>query len=352
MNKFLIALFFFYSPLSSVSFAQQKEAPVSLVVVEEATKQAIAPVANYTGTVISRDDAQLSSEIDGRLVSVADVGEVIKKGAPVVKLDDVLIKEQVLEYQSAITSEQARLDFYNKEVTRLSQLAAEENIARNQLDQAISNQAVSRSNLAASRAKLAQVQEQFVRTQIVAPFDGVITERILQAGEWAKAGDAIVRLVNTSSLEIQTRIPATILPFVKVGENLKIQNEKNIQEGKIRAIVPVGEDQSRLYELRISMPEISWPSGQLVRVEVPTALAREAITVPQDALVLRRDGISVYRVNGNMQAERIVVETGIAQGHLIEVIGEIQPGDKVVTRGGERLQPGAKVKIITPHEPS
>ncbi len=64
--------------------------------------------------------------------------------------------------------------------------------------------------------------------------------------------------------------------------------------------------------------------------------------------MLRRDGTVVYRVNEDNVAERIEVDTGIASGDLIEVSG-ISPGDRVVTRGGERLRPGQKVMVITPN---
>ena len=68
------------------------------------------------------------------------------------------------------------------------------------------------------------------------------------------------------------------------------------------------------------------------------------IAVPRDALVLRRDGTTVFRILADDTAERVSVQTGIAAGDLIEVTG-IEPGDRVVTRGGERLRPGQKVVI-------
>ncbi|MFQ5487884.1 MAG: efflux RND transporter periplasmic adaptor subunit, partial [Gammaproteobacteria bacterium] len=83
---------------------------------------------------------------------------------------------------------------------------------------------------------------------------------------------------------------------------------------------------------------------------VPTAAPRRALVVPRDALVLRRNGIAVYRLTADGGAERVAVRTGIAQGAFIEVLGELSPGDRVITRGGERLRPGQKVRVLNEAE--
>jgi hypothetical protein len=86
-----------------------------------------------------------------------------------------------------------------------------------------------------------------------------------------------------------------------------------------------------------------WSAGQGVRIAIPTAASRPATVIPRDALVLRRDGTTVFRILDDNTAERIAVETGMAEGDFIEVIGDIQPGDAVVIRGGERLRAGQEV---------
>ncbi|MDH3282506.1 MAG: efflux RND transporter periplasmic adaptor subunit, partial [Gammaproteobacteria bacterium] len=111
--------------------------------------------------------------------------------------------------------------------------------------------------------------------------------------------------------------------------------------------VPIGDDRSRLYEVRLSLPDDTvWPAGTSVRVAVPTATPRTVTAVPRDALVLRQEGVMVYRVTAGEVAEGVAVETGIASGSWIEVSGAIQPGDRVITRGGERIRSGQSVTIM------
>ncbi len=333
----------------SVCHAEDKKRPPPIfVVAEQAVQKSIAPTALYSATVISRDDVNLAGEISGRLIRVAEVGDRFSKDAVVAKLDDVFIQQQIIEERATIQSEKAKFDFHSKEVERFQKLVSENNIARSQLDQAIADQSVARSNIVSATARLVQAQERLRRTKVLAPFDGVVSEQLLQAGEWAKDGNTIVRLVSTSNLEIQTRVPATSLQFITIGTPLTYTRGKLTGAGKVRALVPVGGDVSRLYELRISIATHSLSAGNLLRVAIPTAHTREAVLVPRDALVLRREGIYVFRINEQLIAERINVETGVAETTSIEVIGGIRPDDLVVTRGGENLQPGMMVTVKPP----
>ena len=357
-----LLLFLFATLWISIAFAQKpnqetiskagqkpKGPPPAYVVVEKAVQEKIAPTALYTAAVISRDDANLSAEIAGRISWVAEVGDRILAGEPVAKLDDIFIKQQVIEEQSIIQSEKAKFDLHSKEVKRFTELLKHNNVARSQLDQAISDQAVAKSNMASAKARLSQAEERLRRTRIVAPFDGVVSERLLQTGEWADSGSTVVRLVSSNNLEIQTHIPASSLRFITIGMPLTYIDGTKSSIGKVRALVPIGGDNSRLYELRITSEDESLVSGKLLRVAIPTEHEREAVLVPRDALVLRREGVYVFRViegpEGKSVAERIQIETGIADLNRIEVIGKIQAGDFVITRGGENLRPGMAVSV-------
>lgn len=315
------------------------------VVVTQATRQTLTPVTWFPGAVIARNDSRLAAEEDGLLIEVAEVGATVGKGEVVARIDDKLLEQKLVEDEAEVSREQARLALYVREVKRLTTLKSGNNVSQNQLDEAISNRAVTRSELAAARARAALTRERLQRFVVRAPFPGVVTARLMQTGEWARSGDAVVRLVDTQSLEVQTWVPASSLAFVRTGAKLRLDANPHAGVGEIRAIVPVGDDRSRLYELRLHIAETDWPAGQTLRVAVPTAASQETVAVPRDALVLRRDGMAVFRIVDGEVAERVAVQTGIAEGDLIAVSG-IAPGDRVVTRGGERLRPGQKVSIV------
>ncbi len=327
--------------LAATAHAQGGPVPV---VVSVASLRLLAPVAAYPGTVISRNHARLAAEVEGRLEWVAEVGVLVRKGDPVARLDDVLLEQGLLADQAQVTREQARFKYQDAEVNRLTPLVKKQSVPQSQLDEAIANRGMTEAETAAAKARVALTRERLKRATLRAPFDGVISERLLQAGEWAESGDAVVRLVDTSSLEVQTWVPVKALKFVREGSALTLVGNPNNTIGTVRTIVPVGDNRSRLYELRLRFANDAWPVGADVRVAVPTARARKVLAVPRDALVLRRDGEKVYRIDAEGLAQRVPVTTGIAVGALIEVDG-IQSGDRVVIRGGERLRPGQSVTI-------
>lgn len=328
--------------LVPTALAQNAPAPV---VVSVAAERLLAPVTAYPGTVISKNQARLAAELDGRLEWVADVGTVARKGETLARLDNVLLKQSLLADEAAVARERARLEYQSAEVRRLTSLVKRKSVPESDLDEAVANRNMTRAEIAASEARAALTREQLDRTRVRAPFDGVITERHLQGGEWAESGAAILRLVDTTSLEVQTWIPVGALKYVREGSKLMLVGNPSNAVGTVRTIVPVGDNRSRLYELRLVFDNGGWPVGADVRVAVPSAEPRKVLAVPRDALVLRRDGTTVYRIDDEGLAERVPVNTGIAVGELIEVDG-IVPGDKVVIRGGERLRPGQNVTII------
>jgi len=101
-----------------------------------------------------------------------------------------------------------------------------------------------------------------------------------------------------------------------------------------------------MFEVRIAADDPAWIIGSPVRVALPNSNPRELVAIPRDALVLRGSEMFVLRVTADNTVEKISVETGIGLGELVEVIGDVSDGDRIVTRGAERLQPGQNVVIF------
>lgn len=318
------------------------------VVVERAVRQPLAPVNGYTGTIISSERARLAAEVPGRLLMVAEVGSKVEQGETVARLDDALLQQELIERSADVARIKARLVFNEQELSRLQRLAKKNNAAQSQLEQVFADRASAKSELVAARAREQRTREQLKRTHLRAPFNGLVTERLLHTGEWADEGSVVVSMTDPDSLQIQSWVSVSVLRFVQKQKMLAITLHGQEYQAAIRTLVPVGDMQSRLYELRLDLPPGSWTVGESVRIAVPTAEANEVIAISRDALVLRRGSVSVFRINAEGLAEQVDVTTGIASGSLIEVKGDIQPGDSVVVRGGERLRDGQKVKILNP----
>ncbi|MDT8410802.1 MAG: efflux RND transporter periplasmic adaptor subunit [Wenzhouxiangellaceae bacterium] len=317
------------------------------VEVDQARLIAMAPTMQVAGTVLSRDDARLSAEVEGRLLAISEVGERFAEGDVLARIEDTTLDLRRRELAAEITSVEARLKFLDAELARYQQLAESRLASRTQIDQTRSDRDVAQSDLEIARSRLAQVTDQIERTRIRAPFDGVVAQRLVQAGERVSVGTEVLRVYNPNNLEVVARAPLDYYRFVQPGDELGVRVGEQVIGAPLRTLVSQGSESVHVFELRLDLKE-SLPVGQTVRVTIPTADVREVLAVPRDALVLRSDGASVYVVDDKNTARQIQVAVGIGSDNLIEVKGAIQPGDRVVTRGNERLRPGQEVQVIEP----
>jgi len=334
--------------LSTTATAQNGGPPPAAVVVEEIRQTNIAPTVSIPGTVLSRLDSRLATEVEGRVIWFEDVGTAVAAGDPVVRLESTTLEIQREEYRGQVARENARLLFLEPEVVRLETLTRQDIAAESLLNQAQSDLEVARSDLAIATARLKQIEDQIAKMTIPAPFSGVVSERRVNLGEMINRLDIVARLVSAESIEIISRAPLNAVAFLDVGSDLEIYNDYRRGTGKVRAIVPFGDPQSHMFELRIDVPTGNWIVGESVQLDVPVAQPKLALAVPRDALVLRREGTFVFRVNGDNVAERVAVATGLGDGDLIEVSGSLVPGDRVIVRGAERLAEGQRVAISAP----
>jgi RND family efflux transporter MFP subunit len=315
------------------------------VELEQAMLEEMAPRAWVSGTVVSRDDARLAAEIPGRLVEVAEIGTAAQRGAVVARIDTGPLELQRRRDEAGIRRLEARLTYLDRQLERLRKLTAEQISARVRLDELEAEREMAHQDLELARITLDQTLDQLKRSAVRAPFPGQVVERLRQPGEAVDQGTEVVRLVNVARPEIRARVSPEAVAHLRTDALLTLLFAGHTAEGRVRTIVPVGDDRSRLFEIRLRLPEGLSPHplvGTAVRVEVPEGTARSAVTIPRDALVLRSGRSWVFRVTGDT-AERRDVETGTARGDRVEILSGIEAGDRVVVRGAERLTDGQRV---------
>ena len=318
----------------------------ALVRVAKAEMKDIAPQTMVPGTVISRNDARLSAEVPGRLTDVLDVGTAVRAGDAVARIEDTVLRLQETELRAQVTRAEARLRFLESEEARFARLAESNLAAATQLEQTRSDRDVARGDLEVARARLGQVRDQLARTEIRAPYDGVVVERLMMPGERVIEGSPVVRLVDQENLEVVARAPLDYYGYVARGQRLALHVGERVEPGVVRTVVALGGPSTHQFELRLDLEGRPFPVGQTLRVAIPVSASREVLTVHRDALVLRPEGQSVFVVEADGTARQVPVRVGVGQGEDLEVSGDIAPGARVVIRGNERLQPGQEVQIL------
>ncbi|MDH3327263.1 MAG: efflux RND transporter periplasmic adaptor subunit [Gammaproteobacteria bacterium] len=350
-NLFIMGLALMMLWSSSVLAEKKRWGRASPVVVTEAIEQFLSPTIQVPGTIVSRQQSDLPAEVSGKLVWVAGVGSKLKWGEPVAKLDDTLYRLKASENKATLTRETTRLKYLNKELTRLEELIRGDFSSKNALDKVLLDRDVGMSEINVAKARVKVDEETLARYLVRTPFDGIVVKRIKKEGEWIDSGSTLVTFSNPDRLEIEARVSEETILHLNVGHKVRVLADGRSSAGTVRAIVGVGDGNSHLYEIRIDLTAGQWLAGKTVRVDVPIGRSRKVLSVPRDALVLRRSGVSLYRVNAESKSEKINVSTGITGGDYIEIIGDIKPGDKIVTRGNERLRAGQAVKITNDDKP-
>ncbi len=329
--------------MSTTALAQGM--PPAAVVIDTVELRLLAPTIDVPGTVVSRFDSRLASELDAKLQWIAEVGTKVEEGDTVARLENNTFRLNEMQAKSRVSREQARVTFLRSEKSRLERLAENNLSAKSQLDQTTSNLAIAESDEAIAKAQLGHAQVAMHVTEIRAPFDGIVTERLRNIGERLNVADEVIRLVDPNSLEITARAPLNTVNFIDENDVLELHNDFRRGVATVRTIVPFGNPQSHMFEVRLNADPEVWTVGESVRLSMPTAVEQEVLAVPRDALILRREGASVFKVRGDNTVEQVNVITGLGAGSHIEIIGELNPGERVVIRGAERLSTGMTVSI-------
>jgi len=305
----------------------------------------MAPHTWVPGTVMSRNTAAIASEVSGQLTWVAEVGERLQAGQAVARINDQSMQLQLKNDEATIKRLAAQLKYQDQQVERTRRLTEQQVAATSDLEEVESQREATQQELVQARVAQERTLYELDRTQVKAPFAGEVVRRLQQPGSYSGIGEEIVWLVDTGNVEARAQAPLSVAPYLSEGMSVAVKSGNHEIEGEIRQIVPVGDERSRMFELRVSLADESWIIGSPVRVAVPSDSIRSVVAVPRDALILRQGGIHVFKILEDGTAEKVTVETGVGYESLIEVRGNVGAGDKVVVRGGERLQGGQSVVI-------
>lgn len=335
----------------ATAIAAQPSAGAAAVKVAVAKERQMSRTLWVPGTVVSRNDARLAAEIPGRLEWIAEIGDVIRAGQPVARLDDHLLDLMVQQDDIKIRRLEVNLKYLEQEVHRIQSLTDQQITARNQLDALMNQRLTAEQDLEEAKVVRQQNRHRLASCNVLAPFSGQVVERLMQPGEYTNTGLPIVRLVDVSHAEVKASAPLDVAPHLSQGQTVTLEDDdQQTLDSRVRTAVPVGDERSRMFEVRVTLPENHpWVIGAALRLALPNSASQQVVAVPRDALVLRQGETYLFKVEDGGEegttVRRIDVSTGVGEGSWIEVGGDLATGDRVVVRGAERLQDGQTVTV-------
>jgi HlyD family secretion protein len=241
--------------------------------------------------------------------------------------------------QAALVQAKAAYDIANQHLTSLKSVSQSATI--NSAEGALES----------AKGKYEAAQAGLSYSEIRSPIDGVVTDRPLYAGEMANTGQAIVTVMDTSSLLAKVHLSQEQTTGLKVGDDatLTFTGQDEPAHGKISLISPALDTGSTTLEVWVTVPNKTgkYKAGTPVHVSLAAGTLTDVVTVPNEALIATKSGTpAVMVVGADNVAHQKDVKTGITDGHDTQVLSGVQPGDMVVTKGAYGMDDGTKVKIV------
>lgn len=291
------------------------------------------------GTLQARRTARIHNQQAGIVSRIhAFPGDKVKQGALLARIEDTLLAAQRDKANAVL--DQARLDLQRAEKLAASQLIAEDALAR------------ARTGVAMAQADAKLAQAQFDYSRITAPFDGVISERLVDEGDVVAAQTQMFTLLDTRSLKAQVFVSENLLPQLAVNDVATINIESgNMQDseqnfkGRITRIPPGLEPETRQAEIEIEIsqaPAAAMP-GQICQVSLQGKKIKK-LMIDFDALRHDSNGAFVYVLHDS-KAKRVAVRAGIQHDAYIEILQGINAGDVIITKGFTGLHDGKTVTL-------
>jgi RND family efflux transporter MFP subunit len=280
---------------------------------------------------------RIFSQEEGRITDL-DVfeGDRVRQGELLVGLDDALLLAELDRARATLA--QAELD-----VKRLDDLVRKRAASDAELSEALTATAVAQADVRLLETRLAF-------TRMVAPFDGVITERLVEPGDFVGKNTHLLSIADPESMVAEVYASELILPQVRVGDPARLRIDAlgtAAFSARILRIHPRLEQSSRQGIVELALEEIppGAKAGQFVRVTLETA-AVERLLIPFRAVRRDRDGEFVWLVAEAGQVTRRQVRSGLQVADSIEILDGLKAGERIVTRGFLGLSEGKTVKVV------
>jgi membrane fusion protein, multidrug efflux system len=323
------------SPGKNKEKARGKETPPLTINGIVINSQILDNNIEIIGSILPNEKVELRSETSGRITDILfkEDGKV-KKGDLLVKIFDQELKAQLKKVK-------IQQDLATLELERKKKLLEISGISQEEYDIA-SNQATSLS------ADVDLINAQLVKTEIRAPFDGVIGLRYVSEGEYVSPATLIATLQQIDPVKIEFDIPEKYGVYVNKGSTISftVTGTDKIYNGTVYAIEPMIDVSTRTFKVRArtSNNDYALRPGSFIKVKLLLAKEKNAILVPTESIVSGVSGQKIFVFSHGLALSKKVA-TGIRNERTIQITEGLQVHDTVITSGIMQLKDSARVNI-------
>lgn len=299
------------------------------------------------GSVQPERRADLQAEVSAVVLKVLkENGDSVRRGDLLVRLDDTAIRDTLTAAEAAQRAAEHALEQGERQFQRMSTLRKTGVVTVDQLEDAETKRNTEQSDLEAARTRVVSARQQLDRTQVRAPFDGIVSERKVSAGDTAQLGKELLKVIDPHSLRFEGLVSADSIGEVKVGQRVMFRVHGFADReflGTITRINPAANATTRQVEVLVSFadqaqrPEVS---GLYAEGRIETR-STTALTIPASALVRDGDQTYAWRLsNGALHKVSINVGDRDPRTGELALAGGVAEGDQLLRYPTSTLRDG------------
>lgn len=332
-------------PSSAGGAARPGGGQKQVVEVTPVTRRDLVQTLMVVGSLAANESAEIRPEISGLVKEIQFVeGQAVQRGQVLLKIDDAELRAQYAQVE-------ARYQLAELNVTRSETLSVSKTIPQSEADRA-------RSEFASARAELALLRTRLEKSEVKAPFDGVVAGRVVSPGDYVTTDTVITTIDDLSRLKVEFQVPERFLEKVTRGTNFLVLSRALDASADVRGEVyfvsSVIDRNTRSSEVKglLSDPPAALKPGMFANIELVLDVRKAALTVPEGSILVSSAGVQVIAVReqgGEQIADFVPVEVGLREKGLVEIAsarGDLAENQSIVASGVGALilYPGARLE--------
>lgn len=311
-----------------------------------------------TGLLQAAERSTVRSKASGNITEVLALeGNVVNKGAVVIRIDATEARLRVQERQAALLAQEAQARQSKTQLDNNARLAQQGFVSETALSNAQASHDAALAQVNVARAQLDLARQALADTEVRAPFSGTVGPVAVLAGSKVSPDTALFDLLNLSAMELKAEVNAQDIPRLKTGQQAMIDpgNGQAPRQATLVRISPGSVQGGRSVPVYLSVanPDRLLRSGQFATATLELGSSRDGLLVPKTALRESQGAPMVYRLRDNqIEAQLVGVgqettdpATGVA---LVEITKGLNAGDRIIGVNLGPLDPGTPVTVVAP----
>ena len=324
--------------------------PVRVATVERRSDDELL---RFSSTSRVRQRASLTFQVGGVIETRSvEIGEQVSAGQTLMTLYSPALQPAAQAAQFRLEQLQADKTQADRELERLKTLYERGVIPMQELEQQATRSESLVSAVNNARATAEQAESLLRESQLIAPFSGSVEQILVEPGEFAQPGQAVLRIASADQLEAEIRVPAHLTESLMPGQELTAWRSLGSTDDT-DAVMPViileigqsSTGQNSLYPVVVSLPDRQIRTGEALEIGVPRR-SESALVIPMSAVMRSADGLTVFQ-HINNRVTRVAIEVEQLQGEFAVIKpGALQEGAQIVYAGITRLAEGDQIEVL------